>query len=121
MTAGANPRNEQSRIELEGHNDDTQLPDEIGEMVQLQYLAVRCQSLEKVPSSIRNLGRLQTVDVRGTRVKDQDTAPRSRRWPQLPKSNQGAEARATGREPSFISSGEPPLVPVSHPGASIRD
>lgn len=54
MTAGANPRNEQSRnnptslrkllrqspfllvIELEGHNDDTQLPDEIGEMVQLQ-------------------------------------------------------------------------------------
>ena len=28
---------------------------------------------------------------------------------------------ATGREQSFTPGGEPPLVPVPHPGASIRD
>ena len=34
----------------------------------------------------------------------------------------GADLDAiTGREPSFTPGGEPPLVPVPHPGASIRD
>jgi len=27
----------------------------------------------------------------------------------------------TGREQSFTPGGEPPLVPITHPGASIRD
>ena len=31
------------------------------------------------------------------------------------------EVASTGREPSFTPGGEPPLVLVPHPGASIRD
>jgi len=31
------------------------------------------------------------------------------------------ETLSTGREQSFTPGGEPPLVPVPHPGASIRD
>lgn len=50
----------------EGSSHVTELPDEIEEMVHLQYLGVRWRLLKKVPSSIGNLGKLQTLDVRGT-------------------------------------------------------
>jgi len=36
-------------------------------------------------------------------------------------SAEGAQQNSTGREQSFTPGGEPPLVPVPHPGASIRD
>lgn len=45
------------------------LPDEIGEMVHLQYLGARSRGLKKVPSSVGNLSNLQTIDVRGTDVR----------------------------------------------------
>jgi len=36
-------------------------------------------------------------------------------------SAEGAQQNSTGREQSFTPGGGPPLVPVPHPGASIRD
>lgn len=56
-------------VSLEGVNIGNKLPKQIGNMLHLQYLGVRCQTLTTVPHSIGNLKRLQTMDVRGTQVK----------------------------------------------------
>lgn len=56
-------------MELEGPHHETELPDEIEEMVHLQYLGIRWRSLKKIPTAIGNLGKLQTLDVRGTQVR----------------------------------------------------
>lgn len=56
-------------INLEGLDVGSVLPDEIGNMVHLRYLGIRCRLLEKIPSSIGNLRNLQTMDVRGTQVR----------------------------------------------------
>ncbi|KAM3354694.1 hypothetical protein ACQJBY_025426 [Aegilops geniculata] len=48
------------------------LPDEIGDMVHLRYLRVECRNLKKLPSSIRRLLNLQTLDIRNTQVEKID-------------------------------------------------
>ncbi|XP_044454890.1 toMV susceptible protein tm-2 isoform X1 [Triticum aestivum] len=44
------------------------LPDEIGDLVHLRYLRVQCLDLQELPSSIKRLLNLQTLDLRGTQV-----------------------------------------------------
>lgn len=56
-------------ISLEGINIGEKLPSQIGNMLYLQYLGVRCPTLTTVPDSIGKLRKLQTMDVRGTEVK----------------------------------------------------
>uniref|UniRef100_A0A0E0M6N9 Uncharacterized protein n=1 Tax=Oryza punctata TaxID=4537 RepID=A0A0E0M6N9_ORYPU len=56
-------------IDLEGIDIGPALPSEIGDMVHLEYLGIRCRTLKEVPRSIKNLRKLQTIDVRDTDVK----------------------------------------------------
>ncbi|CAM0908524.1 unnamed protein product [Alopecurus aequalis] len=46
----------------------TELPDQIGDMIQLRYLRVDCKSLECLPPSIAKLHNLQTLDITNTQV-----------------------------------------------------
>lgn len=55
-------------IHFNGLEVDKELPAEIGNVVNLQYIRVTSCSLEKIPSSIGRLCNLQTFDVRGTMV-----------------------------------------------------
>lgn len=55
-------------ISLDGLDIGIKLPDEIGNVVHLQHLAITTCPLEVIPPSIRKLTRLQTLDVRGTGV-----------------------------------------------------
>jgi hypothetical protein len=56
-------------IHFDGLEVDKELPAEIGNVVNLQYIRVTSCSLEKIPSSIGRLCNLQTLDVRGTMVR----------------------------------------------------
>jgi len=56
-------------IHFNGLEVDKELPAEIGNAVNLQYIRVTSCSLEKIPSSIGRLCNLQTLDVRGTMVR----------------------------------------------------
>ncbi|XP_047050620.1 putative disease resistance RPP13-like protein 3 [Lolium rigidum] len=44
------------------------LPKEIGDLIHLRYLCVHCPTLGYLPSSIKRLFNLQTLDIRTTRV-----------------------------------------------------
>jgi len=57
-------------INLQGLEVGDKLPDEIGNVVHLQYLAVTSCSLKEVPPSVGRLSSLQTLDVRDTEVKE---------------------------------------------------
>lgn len=56
-------------IHFHGLEVGKELPGEIGNVVNLQYIRVTSCSLEKIPSSIDRLCNLQTLDVRGTMVR----------------------------------------------------
>ncbi|KAG0522186.1 hypothetical protein BDA96_07G015100 [Sorghum bicolor] len=45
-----------------------ELPDKIGDMIHLRYLAVNSKYLKEIPSSIKRLLNLQTLDIRCTQV-----------------------------------------------------
>lgn len=45
-----------------------ELPSEIGDMIHLRYLRVDCKGLKVLPSSIKRLLNLQTLDIRNTEV-----------------------------------------------------
>ncbi|KAK3139631.1 hypothetical protein QOZ80_5AG0386570 [Eleusine coracana subsp. coracana] len=55
-------------INLQGLEVGDKLPNEIGDVVHLQYLAVTSCSLRVIPSSVGRLTGLQTLDVRDTAV-----------------------------------------------------
>ncbi|KAL6595504.1 hypothetical protein ACP70R_047844 [Stipagrostis hirtigluma subsp. patula] len=55
-------------INLQGLEVGDRLPDEIGDVVHLQYLAITSCSLKEIPSSVGRLTSLQTLDVRDTAV-----------------------------------------------------
>ncbi|CAN6330912.1 unnamed protein product [Urochloa humidicola] len=57
-------------INLQGLEVGEKLPDEIGEVVHLQYLAVTSCSLREIPPSVARLSNLQTLDVRDTAVEN---------------------------------------------------
>ncbi|CAL5022743.1 unnamed protein product [Urochloa decumbens] len=46
-----------------------ELPDKIGDMIHLRFLGViNCKDLKEIPSSVKRLLNLQTLDIRGTQV-----------------------------------------------------
>ncbi|CAL4964765.1 unnamed protein product [Urochloa decumbens] len=53
---------------LDGLEVGDELPSEIGNVLHLQYLGITSCSLQKISPSIGKLKRLQTLDVRGTKV-----------------------------------------------------
>ncbi|XP_062189611.1 putative disease resistance RPP13-like protein 2 [Phragmites australis] len=55
-------------INLQGLEVGDKLPNEIGDVVHLQYLAVTSCSLSEIPPSVGRLTNLQTLDVRDTAV-----------------------------------------------------
>jgi hypothetical protein len=55
-------------INLQGLEVGAKLPDEIGNVLHLQYLGIKSCSLREIPQSIGRLINLQTLDVRGTNV-----------------------------------------------------
>jgi hypothetical protein len=57
-------------INLQGLEVGDKLPNEIGDVVHLQYLAVTSCSLKEIPPSVGRLSSLQTLDVRDTEVKE---------------------------------------------------
>ncbi|KAF7018520.1 hypothetical protein CFC21_031801 [Triticum aestivum] len=57
-------------INLQGIDIGKRLPDEIGNVVHLQYLGITSCSLEEISRSIGRLTSLQTLDVRGTKVRE---------------------------------------------------
>lgn len=56
-------------INLEDFDVGKRLAGSIFDRVQLRYLGVRSKNLVKIPSSIGNLSKLQTLDVRGTGIR----------------------------------------------------
>ncbi|XP_040255777.1 putative disease resistance RPP13-like protein 2 [Aegilops tauschii subsp. strangulata] len=57
-------------INLQGIEIGKRLPDEIGNVVHVQYLGITSCSLEEIPGSIGSLTSLQTLDVRETSVRE---------------------------------------------------
>jgi hypothetical protein len=49
-----------------------ELPDEIGDMIQLRYLRLDCPNLLRLPSRIAELINLQTLDISNTKVEEID-------------------------------------------------
>lgn len=47
----------------------TKVPPEIGNFIHLRYLAIRSRFLEELPTTIANLINLQTLDIKGCKVK----------------------------------------------------
>ncbi|XP_051196033.1 putative disease resistance RPP13-like protein 2 [Lolium perenne] len=55
-------------INIQGLEVGLKLPNEIGNVLHLQYLGIKSCSLREIPPSIGRLINLQTLDVRGTNV-----------------------------------------------------
>jgi hypothetical protein len=54
-------------ISVQGLNIQ-ELPDEMGDMINLRYLRIASNNLSKIPSSLARLHNLQTLDIRETTV-----------------------------------------------------
>ena len=50
------------------------LPNKIGEMIHLRHLGVVCKDLKELPSSIKRLLNLQTLNIQETQVEMIDQA-----------------------------------------------
>jgi hypothetical protein len=56
-------------VDLQGMAHRSTLPSEIGWLIYLQYLGLARTGLKKLPRSIKNLHRLQTLDISSTEIK----------------------------------------------------
>ena len=61
-------------IDLQGAQSLRVLPDEIGLLVNLRYLGLAFTSIMRIPETIKNLSRLQFLDVRQTPIKEMTSA-----------------------------------------------
>ena len=61
-------------IDLQGAQSLRVLPDEIGRLVNLRYLSLAFTSIMRLPETIKNLSRLQFLDVRQTPIKEMTSA-----------------------------------------------